>query len=460
MDILLAHAYFIADDPVEQRIMKPYIPLGILALAAYLERAMFEVGVFDATFSSPDRFEERIRTERPRTVGIYVNMMTKSSALRLCAISHANGARVILGGPEPASYASEYLANGADVIVFGEAEETLAALLATDLSKDELRTVDGVAYIDDNGTFVQTAPRRLLASLDSLPQPARKKADLQPYIDAWRARHGYSSLSAISMRGCPFTCTWCSHGVYGESYRRRSASLFVDELETISNDYSPDRVYIADDVFTINHRWIAEFAAEIGRRKLSLRYECITRADRMNEDVVNALHSSGCERVWIGSESGSQRILDAMSRGVRVEQIASMTKLARRHGISVGWFVMLGFGDETHDDIRQTIRHIRDAQPDEVLTTTAYPIKGTSYYETSKATMHLPSMNWREWNDRMIDLPKKYSRRYYWFTHRRIANESRRNTAGARRSLRVRVESFFKAKAAQVGMNLFRLSHG
>ena len=212
--------------------------------------------------------------------------------------------------------------------------------------------------------------------------PKRDAVDLRPYLDAWRSHHGSNAISISTMRGCPYSCRWCSRAVYGGSYRRRSPLLVVDEIQEIVARYAPDSLWFVDDVFTINHRWIEEFAAEMARRGLRVPYECITRADRLNERMVTLLQQSGCFRVWIGAESGSQKILDAMDRRVTVAQVRDMIQLSKKHGIQTGTFIMLGYPGETEADIEATIEHLKSADPDQFTITVSYPIRGRRFTTT------------------------------------------------------------------------------
>ncbi len=456
-DILLAHAYYLSRDAVEQRVMRPYVPLGILSIAASLDSVGWSTTVFDATFRTPEDFETRLATERPSVVGIYVNMMTKTNALAMAAAAKRSGAFVIVGGPEPVFYAEEFLARNVDVVVVGEGELTTHELLAALRDgKSDFSQIQGIVYRSRDGSIVRTPRRPHITSLDTLPFPDRTKVDLTEYLNAWKQRHGSTSLSMVTMRGCPFTCTWCSHAVYGESYRRRSAQHVVRELVMLNGRYHPDAYWFADDVFTINHSWLFAFAEELRRERLSITYECITRADRMNEQVVEALRESGCKRLWIGSESGSQRILDAMSRRVSVEQVQAMTHLAQANGIEVGMFIMLGYAGETREDIEETARHVRECRPDQILTTVAYPIKGTSFYNEVQERLVLPQLPFELWNDRMIDITGRYSRRFYWFANRRVVNEAAwgRWSHAPHRSWRKAALSYIKAKTAQAFMTV------
>jgi anaerobic magnesium-protoporphyrin IX monomethyl ester cyclase len=459
LDILLTHAYFLKDDPVEGRVMKPYVPLGFISLAAFLEERGIRTGVFDATFSSPDDFASELSKHHPSVVGIYVTLMTRGSALKMAGAARAAGAKVVLGGPEPASYAEEFLHQGADVIVAGEAEETLTELVpALAAPGRSISGIAGIAYRDEAGAVVRNPPRPLLASIEQLPFPARDRVNIPAYLNAWRSAHRMTSLSINTMRGCPYTCRWCSHSVYGESYRRRPAARVAEEVAGIMELYHPDQLWFTDDVFTINHPWVFELQKEFARRGLQVSYECITRADRLNEEVLHAMKATGCTRVWIGSESGSQRILDAMDRRVKVEQVQAMSLLAQRVGIEVGMFLMLGYQGETKADIEATVLHVRRARPNYVLTTVAYPIRGTPYYDDLRAHLRLPAMGFAEWNDRMIEITNRYSRLFYWFANRRLINEASFNRAlhDSRRTVGAMAKTLIKAKLAQAGMALVR----
>ncbi|HXF99570.1 MAG TPA: radical SAM protein, partial [Bacteroidota bacterium] len=348
MDILLTHGYFLNEDEAEKRVMKPYPALGILYLSSYLKSCGFAVEVFDSTFQSPEHFRRYIASAQPPVVGISINLMTKLNALRMIRWCKEQGSTVVVGGPEVPCYAEEFLRYGADVAVIGEGEHTLAELLpfVLDGRLNDLGHVAGIAYLGPDRTVIRTAPRPLIPDLDTLPFPDREAIPIQPYVDTWKTYHGRSSLSLLCARGCPYSCTWCSRSVFGETHRRRSVHNVVDEIELLLDRYRPDQLWLADDVFTINYRWLFAFAEEMRRRNLRVPFECITRADRLNEDVVRTLAELGALRVWFGSESGSQRILDAMQRRVSVEEIRTATALLQRYGIEAGLFVMLGYPGE------------------------------------------------------------------------------------------------------------------
>jgi len=417
MDLLLTHGYFLNEDPKEQEIMKPYAPLGLLYLSSHLRARGFDVEIYDSTFGSREELCRLIESERPATVGIYGNLMTRRNVLAIAAAARECGCRVVLGGPEPANYAEEYLNAGADAIVSGEGEVSLEALLRA----RDFRDVPGIQY-RDGGVVMRNAAAPQIANLDAQPWPDRERIDLDRYLGAWRSRHGRGSVSVITARGCPYHCRWCSHSVYGKTHRRRSPASVAGEIAWIAERYQPEMLWMADDVFTIHPGWMAKYAEEMRRRNLKIPFECITRADRMNPQMAETLAQLGCFRVWIGSESGSQKILDAMQRGVRVAQVREAVRLLREHGIETGMFLMWGYDGEGLNDIEATVEHVKSCRPDIFLTTVSYPIKGTPYYE-DVAPKLVRIGEWTASTDRDVRVAGRHSRRFYQFADQLLKSE-------------------------------------
>ncbi len=380
-ELLLAHGYFLFEDPKERQIMKPYAPLGILYLCSHLRSKGFDVDVFDTTFSSREELFRVLRSEPPSVLGIYANLMTRGNVIEVLQVAREAGWRTVVGGPEPGAYTLEYLQEGADFVVAGEGEMTMEALLlALRSGTRDFTKIAGLSFLQD-GHLYQGAPREQIANLDLQPWPAREAIDIQRYVDTWRTHHGTGSVNFITARGCPYRCNWCSHQVYGQSHRRRDPVLVVDEVEWLLGKYSPDIIWVSDDVFTINHAWLRTYAAEMKRRGLRVPFECISRADRLNGEMFDLLAELGCFRIWIGSESGSQRILDSMDRGVKIDQVQSAVHMCRERGIQSGMFLMWGYEGEELEDIEATIQHVSHSRPDIFFTTVSYPIKGTPYYK-------------------------------------------------------------------------------
>ncbi len=429
MDILLSHGYFLGRDAAERKVMKPYPPLGLLHLAADLERQGFQAGVYDSTFGSPADFGRRLERSGAPVVGLYANLTTRRGVLELMRICRGRGVRVVLGGPEPANYPRQYLERGADVIVVGEGELTLRELLPRMIEGDPdgWHDLQGICHRPAGGEVVTTPSRPFVQDLDILPWPRREAIDLERYLETWRRHHGYSAVSLITSRGCPYTCTWCSHAVYGYSHRSRSPGNVADEVEFIRERYRPDRLWYADDVFALNRRWFFEYAAELERRRLRVPFETISREDRLDDEVIRRLAEMGCRRLWIGAESGSQRILDAMQRRTDAERVVEMVQLLQRHRIEAGLFVMLGYEGEERADLEKTIDFLARAAPDTYLTTVSYPIRGTPYHDAVDGRIQ-PSRPWEESSDRDLAVAGRHSARYYRSAQRWMAGEVARRT--------------------------------
>lgn len=423
-DLLLTHGYFLYEDPKELQIMKPYAPLGLLYLCSHLRSKGVSVDVYDTTFSRRADLFEYLRTHTPSVLGVYANLMTRANVIAILKVAHEAGWRTVVGGPEPGSYVDEYLDVGADFVVIGEGEITMQELLEVlrEGSEVSYSRVAGIAYRDSDGRTHHTLPRMQIRDLDAQPWPAREAVDMERYVQTWRGAHGKGSVSIITARGCPYKCRWCSHQTYGQTHRRRSAVGVVNELEWLLYRYQPEMAWIADDVFTIHHGWIREYAAEMKRRSLHIPFECISRADRLNSEMLDVLADLGCFRIWIGSESGSQRILDAMERGVRVEQVQQSVALARSRGIESGMFLMWGYEGEELSDIEATVEHVKRSNPDIFFTTIAYPIKGTPYY-TQVADRLVRLQPWGEGSDRDFRIKGRHSRRFYEHADRLLRDE-------------------------------------
>ena len=423
MDILLTHGYFLYEDPKELQIMKPYPPLGILYICSHLRQKGVKAEVFDSTFSSRQELWDLLKKGPPSVLGVYANLMTRSNVIEILRVAKECGWQTIVGGPEPGAYVKEYLTAGADVVVIGEGEVTLEELVPALQSgnADNWHQIDGIAFRAQDGSVVRTKPREQIKNIDTQPWPARESIDMARYVEVWREHHGMGSVSLITARGCPYHCRWCSHEVFGKTHRRRTPASVADELQFLVSRYQPQMAWMADDVFTIHHGWLFQYAAELKQRGLKVPFECISRADRLNRQVVDTLADMGCFRVWIGSESGSQRILDAMERGVTVEQVQTAVALCRSAGIQTGMFLMWGYEGEELSDIEATVEHVKKTDPDIFFTTVAYPIKGTPYF--SEVAERVDSLKvWSDSSDRDFRIRNRHSRQFYKFADRLLRN--------------------------------------
>jgi radical SAM superfamily enzyme YgiQ (UPF0313 family) len=426
MSILLTHGYFLAKDEVEQKIMMPYPTLGLLYISAYLDQHQIKHELFDTTFSTEEKWFDFVDRNKPEIIAFYVNFLTKVNILRMIEkLKHDDrfkDTKIILGGPDVTYNAENYLKHGADFLVVGEGEDTLVDLIKQYSGEQKYDEVPGLIYLSDERKLIKNEARQMIKDIDVLPIPNRNKINIESYLSAWKLNHGKSALNISTQRGCPYSCRWCSKAVYGQSYRRRSPQLVVDEIEELIKVYKPDMLWFVDDVFTINEKWINGLTQEMMDRNISIPFECITRAEHLNDDILTKLKSIGCHRIWIGAESGSQRILDLMDRKVKVQQVIDMIKLCKEHGIETGTFIMIGYPTETEQDIEETIQYLKDANPDLFTVTTAYPILGTELYEQVKDEI-INEPDWIRCTDRQIDFKRTYPKKYYKYAIRRMMNE-------------------------------------
>ncbi|WP_288980459.1 radical SAM protein [uncultured Flavobacterium sp.] len=424
MSILFTHAYYLSDDPKEQKIMKPYPPLGLLYVSGYLKSKNISNDVFDTTFSNQTTQLKFILEKKPKVICIYTNLMTKIEVIKLMKILKTetyNFPKIVLGGPDVTYNVENYLKAGADFLVIGEGEETTFELYQAIINNSDTHQINGIAFLENN-QVIQTEARTKFKELNELPLPNREAISLEKYLETWKNNHGKSSMTISTQRGCPYTCKWCSTAVYGQSYRRRPAHLVVEEMKMLKEKYNPDAIWFVDDVFTVSHKWLTEFHSEIIKQNAIIPFECITRAERLNDEILRLLKEIGCFRIWIGAESGSQKIIDLMDRRVDINHVKKMIQDTNAIGIETGTFVMVGYPEETIEDIDKTIRYLKEAKPTEYTITIAYPIKGTSLYKEieNKITNKL---DWETSTDRDIDFERTYSRKFYKYAVSKVVNE-------------------------------------
>ena len=436
-DLMLVNPLFLNEDPVERKLMTPYFPLGLLYLAAVARGAGYDVSVFDAMFEAGDQaFVAALEQERPRVVGIGVLATVRAAALRLAGLAKRHGAQVIVGGADPTGRPGSYLQHEmdgirpVDVAVVGEGEETLLELLPLLLDgehgpdRERLAGVPGLALRGDGGTLVRTAVREHCADLDSLPLPARDLIDVEAYRRAWRRRHQLFSLSLIATRGCPYGCAWCQKSVFGRSFRPRSPESVVDEMLLIKERYRPDQVRIVDDVMGIDRDWVRTWHKLVLDRDARLPFECLSRVDLMDEEMVRLLKEAGCIRIAFGAESGSQRVLDAMNKGTRVDQIRTTAELCRRHDIELYFYIMLGYPGEEWADIQATVDLLKETRPDQFSSTIAYPLPGTQFFEEVKHRL-LDAPDWDYTAENRLLFRQAHSTRFYRWVQRWLYQEWR-----------------------------------
>ena len=430
-ELLLSNSYFLELDEHEKHIMKPYAPLGAMSLSSYLKAAGADVTLHDTTFTDLNAYRALVDRLKPRIVGISSNCISRRNACEMAGIARRAGALVIAGGPDPVSYTDTYFDAGVDLIGIGEGEKTMRELLELCSGRDDLSSlvgsdaiadIAGLAYRQRDGKTVFTAGRDKIKDLDALPLPDRDSIDLEPYMATWRKYHGYSSLSLITQRGCPYRCSWCSASVFGHTFRQRSPQHVVDEMLMLRDRFRPDKFWVADDVLSINKKWVWQWVDEIAARDAATPFECLSRVDLVDDEMLQGLKAAGAYRIWFGAESGAQHVLDAMHKGTKVEEIREACRWAKAAGIEVGLFIMLGYPTETRADVLKTLELLKEIDPEVFGIAVAFPMKGTDFYENIKPLVRAES-NWTQTNENKLVFEGQYRPRFYWFAERLLHNE-------------------------------------
>lgn len=422
MNVVLTHAYFISEDEKEQKIMRPYPTLGLLYISAYLKEEGKNISLIDSTFTPISEWQQDILSKKPDLVAFYVNLMTKVEVIRQLEFlkSHLSNTTFVAGGPDITYNQQEYLNAGFDVLVIGEGEQTMLELVNALEQNENLEHIPGISFLRE-GNLQKNEARVKIKEMPSLPFPDRKAIPFEKYLQVWQEHHGKRTANLSTQRGCPYTCKWCSTAVYGQSYRRNAPERVVEEILQLRDEFNVEALWFVDDVFTVSHKWITQLHAAFSKNKLEIPFEIITRAERLNETVLKQLKEMGCFRIWIGAESGSQRIIDKMDRRVTLETVQEMMQLTQKLGMEAGTFIMVGYPGETHEDIRATMHHIEKCNPDLLTITRAYPIKGTDLYNEIEAEI-IVKPDWKTSTDREIRFKLPYSDAYYENAIRYLVN--------------------------------------
>src|SRR5579872_1882216 len=438
--ILFTHSYFMRYDRKQWAAAQPYPPLATIGAAAVLREKGFEVYLFDTMFVvDPAEVVPELDRVRPVFFVLYddgFNYLTKmcltnmrEAAFRMIRLARARGSVVIVSSSDSTDHYQQYLEEGADFVLLGEGEQTLLELVtAIRGGCADVAEIPGLAWRKD-GIPVRSGARKVLKDLDDLPLPAWDLVDIESYRRIWIRRHGYFSLNISTTRGCPFKCNWCAKPIYGNRYHARSPQHVVSEIRLLKDRYGFDHLWMCDDIFGLKPGWVNEFAELIRQQQLSFRFKIQSRADLlMQENYVDALARAGCVDTWMGAESGSQKVLDAMDKGTTVGQIEGATRLLRAHGIKASFFIQFGYPGETREDIELTVRMIRRLMPDNIGISVSYPLPGTVFYERVKAELK-EKANWTDSDELKLMFRNSFSPAFYKQLHRYVHKTYRRQLA-------------------------------
>jgi len=436
-DVLFGQAYYLRFDPKLWAAQQPYAPLGSLYAAAMVRARGYQVAFFDAMLAASEQeWAEALDRHRPAIAVVYedsFNYLSKMCLLRMreAALTMIDAARqrgvtVIVAGSDASDHPSIYLDRGAALVVYGEGEVTIVEVLdaLTGRSRTPLTAIRGVCVPNGTSGVHRSAPREFIRDLDAMPLPAWDLVDVQRYRDVWQRRHGYFSMNIATTRGCPYHCNWCAKPIYGQRYTVRSPESVAGEIAWLAHTYHPDHLWVADDIFGLKPGWIERFSQLVQAQRTAVPFKCLLRADGVSEAVARALASAGCRTVWIGAESGSQKVLDAMEKGTTVEDIHLATQRLRRAGIEVGFFLQFGYPGETREDIERTLEMVRECRPDDIGISVSYPLPGTPFFERVKAQLG-DKQNWVDSDDLAMMYRATYTPEFYRTLHSVVHAEFR-----------------------------------
>jgi anaerobic magnesium-protoporphyrin IX monomethyl ester cyclase len=452
--ILLGQSYYLRFDPKLWEAMQPYPPLGTLYGASWLRQHGYEVALFDAMLAeSESDWEAALAEHKPQYAVIYednFNYLSKmcllrmrEAAFKMIDMAKSRGCTVILCGADATDHYADYLARGADYCLLGEGEETLLELLDQLSGKRDagLESILGLAYQSPvaslqsvNPPILHTTRRPDITNLDKLPFPAWDLVDVEKYRSIWLERHGYFSMNMVTTRGCPYHCNWCAKPIWGQRYNSRSPENVVAEMKWLKETYAPDHIWFADDILGLKPNWIDKLASLLQEADVRIPFKCLQRADLVNEKTASALAKAGCKTVWIGAESGSQKILDAMDKGDTVEDIHRAARWLRANGIEVGFFLQFGYPGETWEDVQKTLKMVRECAPDDIGISVSYPLPGTKFFERVKLELG-EKQNWVDSEDLAMLYRGPFPTEFYRILHGRVHYEFRAWKALRQRTL-------------------------
>jgi radical SAM superfamily enzyme YgiQ (UPF0313 family) len=439
--LLFTHSYFLHFDPKQEKLGQPYPPLGTLYAAAVMEKSGYQVSLYDTMFEKRAApIAQVLDSEKPDYLIIYddgFNYLTKmcltnmrEAAFEMATIASQKNIPVIISSSDSTDHFEKYLQHGVNYVLLGEAEETLAELLHRLNNQQAIdESLLGLVYKDAEGKVKKNNRRPVMRELDNLPMPAWHLLNVEPYRKTWMDKNGYFMLNMGTTRGCPYKCNWCAKPIYGNRYNSRSPQNVVEEIAWLQKNFEVKNFWFSDDIFGLKPQWVQDFADLLEKNNLSIRYKIQSRADLLlQENYVANLARSGCFSVWMGAESGSQKILDAMDKGITVEDIKKATLLLKKYHIQPSFFIQFGYLGETMDDIEQTLQLINEMLPEDIGVSVSYPLPGTGFYEKVKADL-LDKANWTDSDDLDLMFKNTYAPEFYKTLHRYTHKNYRKHQA-------------------------------
>ncbi len=439
LDIAFSHSYFYKFDQKQWKNRTPYPPLGTLYAASYLREGGYKVGLYDTNLlDGPSGIQSYLELHQPKMVVLYddgFNYLTKmclttmrEAAFEMIKIAKDLQCTVVVCSSDATDHYEKYLEAGGDYVIQGEGEITLKELVDAINAEGYIEHIQGIVY-KKNDEIIVNPKRAVIRDLDEFPLPAWDLVDIDSYREVWESGGKEFTLNLVTTRGCPYKCNWCAKPIYGNRYNSHSPEYIVKHIQYLKTHFNVSRFWMCDDIFGLKPNWVQQFNKELKREDLSISYYIQSRVDLLlKDDTIDALYESGLEEVWVGAESGSQKILDAMDKGTTVAQIYKATQLLKEKKIRVAFFIQFGYLGETKEDIAKTITMIKELLPDNLGISVSYPLPGTKFYEKVKDDLKLKA-NWTDSDDLAMMFKGTFNSKYYKKLHRYVHKEYRKSQA-------------------------------
>jgi anaerobic magnesium-protoporphyrin IX monomethyl ester cyclase len=403
-----------------------YFPLGLAYIAAVLGK-YHDVLIYDAERCSttiPKKYSEMIEDYKyylsglsnnshpiwneiletvkkadPDIVGISALSVKVPTVIRIIQIikEFNDNIRVIIGGEHATVSPDEFLKNGADLIVRGEGEMIMLELVNSMEAGQCVKDISGISFMENN--IIYNNPRRqLIENLDSLPFPEREK-----FFNS----QGYRPVDfglIMGSRGCVYDCHFCSNrNIWGNQARIRSVESVIKEIELVKNKFGTKYFSFRDYSFTYRRKWVVDFCHALKNRNLDIEWECLTRCDIIDNYLVRLMMELGCINFRIGIESGSEKMLKFMNKGITIPVITNAAKILNDNKTFWSSYFIFGLPDETKSDIYETLALIERIDPSFVSMSRFTPLPGTYFYDYLIKNGKLTEpINWAEWGNQYL----------------------------------------------------------
>ena len=386
--VTLVYPYF---QPSNDNSIFRFPPLGLGYIVAYLRKHGISAELVDCTFMKQEEALEKIRRTNPRVIGIQAMFSMKDKTLEFAKLLRNDCELLVAGGPLATSNPEDFI-QFFDVVAIGEGEQTMLEIVQAFEDKSGFRGVKGITF-RQKGKVIVTSSRGFIEDLDAIPFPAREQFNNGQYMSHYSGNFGYTTTAIITSRGCPFQCDFCSRPIFGNSFRSRSPGNIAQEVEEV-RELGYERVWFADDCFTLDRMRLMDICEELIRRKVGIGWECLSRVDTVDFDIACKMKEAGCVRVFFGIESGNDSVLKIMKKHATVEEARRAVDIFKRAGIQVGAFFIIGYPGESEQTVLDTVNFASSLPLDYLSFTFPYPIPGTPLFDRVKATM--TSGEWQE----------------------------------------------------------------